>query len=252
MPAHRTLALAAALATVSAAPAHAADAAPAEPNVSYALDVRGGLYTIDRGSGAATLVSELPDGGAGLAIDAKGSMYTISGQNLLRIDPATGATTAIGHVGPSGYGLTFDASGTLFAGFNTPNALVRIDPTTAEVTVIGKPAFGEHESFSGLAVDPTTGAMYAMTLRVPTLTAVLYRVDPTDAAVTRIGETKAQLSHTVLHFDEAGMLFGASTALKKLYTIDVETGLETEVGPTAAGAGATAIVTYGAASYVKR
>ena len=79
-------------------------------------------------------------------------------------------------------------------------------------------------------------------MRLPTLTGVLYRIDPTDATVTRIGETTAAISFTVLHFDASGTLYATSTALKKLYAIDKDTGVETEVGTTE-------IVSYGTASY---
>ncbi len=232
-----------AIAVLTVPPVRATDASSEASSLSYALDVNGDLYTLDRHTGSATFVTTVVDGGAGLAIDSQGSMFTISGDSLRLVDTVHGKTTAITAVGNNGYGLAFDGSGALYAGLNFPNALVRIDLATATVTPVGTPAFGPHEFFAGLAIDPTTATMYAMSMRLPTLTGVLYRIDPTDATVTRVGETTAPVTFMVLHFDDSGTLYGASTALETLYTIDTSSGLETEVGRTG-------IMAYGLASHV--
>ena len=83
--------------------------------------------------------------------------------------------------------------------------------------------------------------------------------DSISQALSEEEKTTEAVSFTVLHFDESGTLYGASTALETLYVIDKDTGVETAVGPlritgkgtsVEAAVAQSAIVPYGTASYI--
>lgn len=115
------------------------------------------LWTVDRASGATTLVGATGHTITGLV--ARGDkLYGAGGKgdnNFYRIDPATGAATLIGPFGPAvtrwvnSISMSFDAHGVLWAVLNyvppendnEPLAqwsdLARIDPATGALTVLG-------------------------------------------------------------------------------------------------------------------
>lgn len=119
----------------------------------------------------------------------------------------------------------------------TDSNLVTIDPATGAIlSTIGATGF----VISDLAVDPTTGVLYASTARAATTNArSLIRIDKTTGAGTLIGpflvgdQTMAGLA-----FDASGTLYGwasrrtgpASFYDANLHTVDLVTGAATLVG----------------------
>ncbi len=113
------------------------------------------LYRINVTTGAAELVGDsgLFTSNSGLAIDAAGVAYfggfdgnLIPGQfGLAQIDLATGAAVDVIPYSPPlpvGLGLTFDDAGVLYGihkvdNLEVPRELVRIDPATGAITIIG-------------------------------------------------------------------------------------------------------------------
>ncbi|NCT66677.1 MAG: hypothetical protein GXC76_03425 [Rhodanobacteraceae bacterium] len=115
------------------------------------------LWTVDRGTGATTLVGPTGRTITGLAAHGK-RLYGAGGKgdnSLYDIDPATGAATLIGPFGAAApawittVSMSFDERGALWAVFNyTPPApgssstpdwsdLAKIDPVTGKVTMLG-------------------------------------------------------------------------------------------------------------------
>ncbi|GAA0713033.1 hypothetical protein GCM10009105_16170 [Dokdonella soli] len=158
------------------------------------------LWTVDQGTGAATLVGPTGHPITGL-VARGGKLYGAGGKgdnNLYRIDPATGAATLIGSFGPgltrwvNSISMSFDADGTLWAVINyvppqhdsdpVPDwsDLATINPATGAVTVLG-PITGPDSlrqvgmkgftvgpaQCTGSAIDPTglpVGSPWALTL----------------------------------------------------------------------------------------
>jgi hypothetical protein len=111
--------------------------------------------------------------------------------------------------------------------------LLTIDPATGIGTVIGSMGIG---AVPALALDPTTGIMYAATGGG---NPNLYQVDPSTAATTVIGSTGLGLAAVSdLAFSVAGTLYAAvnilgdgGTGADNLATIDKTTGKAIIIGP---------------------
>lgn len=143
-------------------------------------------------------VSSLGIAGAGLSGLAfqpvTGTLFASGGYsdggNLYTIDPVTAAATLVGgNVFASVAGLAFDFDGTLFGSaaasfFEFPDILIKIDPNTGATSVVG--SFGIADgAFDALAVDPTTGVLYALGGSDPF--DELFTVDKLTGAATSLG-----------------------------------------------------------------
>jgi Bacterial Ig-like domain (group 1)/Thrombospondin type 3 repeat len=124
-------------------------------------------------------------------------------------------------------------TGTLFGTDGNGGNLITVDPGTGAGTVVGPMAAGVVPS---LAVDPTTGIMYAgQGGGSPNL----YTVDPTTGAATLVGNTGLGVAAIGgLDFRSDGTLFAAvnivgdgGTGSEHLATIDKGTGTATVIGP---------------------
>ncbi len=130
------------------------------------------LYTIDKNTGAATLIGTITNApcAINLAIDPAGQwLYAVDivNDNLVRIDPATGAGTVVGPVGINAnfaQGMDFDdVTGTLYwASFSTSGALRVIDTTTGASTLVG--AFPGGAEVDALAIKSFAGGVCWLTL----------------------------------------------------------------------------------------
>lgn len=124
-------------------------------------------------------------------------------------------------------------TGTLYGTDANSGRLLRIDRLTGAGTVVGPLGIGV---VPALAVDPTTGTMYAGT---GAGTALLFRVDPATATATFVGDTGLGFAAIgSLDFRADGTLFAAvnivgdgGTGSDFLATIDKATGRATLVGP---------------------
>ena len=132
-----------------------------------------GLYTIDVTTGAATLVAHHSHYGlSGLAFDAANDvMYASEAHEraLYRINLSDGSTSRIGSFGVGmqlGVGLAYDPVLGMFASDNHASShvddkLYRIDPLTAEATLVGDIDFG---NVLGLTFIPEPGALLLLTV----------------------------------------------------------------------------------------
>lgn len=143
--------------------------------------------------------------------------------SLFTVDPNTGAATLVGAGGATGGAadLAIDNSGTIF-GHNFAS-LFTIDPSTGAGTVVGAgntfpvtfPFFIE-----GLAVDPTTDALYGL----GPFGGELYSIDKLTAVVTLLGSFGAPSGGGQFNgfgIDGSGNFFGSSgSTFGQIYALD--------------------------------
>lgn len=158
----------------------------------------------------------------------------LGGRTLVRIDTATLAATAIGTIGFSSVGgLTFGNDGTLF-GLSTSgtDTLVRVDRNSGVGTAVGP--VGVPTNFStGMANDPTTDTLVAVTGQGTGYSSMLVTLSKqTGGVLTTIGDTMAN-AIVGLDFDGAGQLWGidGGGGNEELIRIDVRSAALTRVGP---------------------
>jgi len=106
--------------------------------------------------------------------------------------------------------------------------LCTIDIDSGDLTEIGPYVPYGSEGLSGLAMDPTTGTMYASGSDVTSSS--LYRVDLSTGAVTRIGAITNAPCIIAIAADNSGQLFGVDIVNDNLVRIDKTTGAGTIVG----------------------
>lgn len=117
--------------------------------------VAGGLFTVDLGTGAMTIVGPILDtGGAvidasALAFDDSGNLYLLrtnaSPMELWQIDPSDASTLSIIPIPGLSMGSTFaiggmefdDSSGRLYVLYESGGSLVEVDPATGASTILG-------------------------------------------------------------------------------------------------------------------
>jgi hypothetical protein len=172
-----------------------------------------------------------------------------SGGNLYRIDAATGAAALIGPMGFAAPSIAVDpSSGVLYAGQGAgfPN-LYTVDPNTGAATLVGDTGF-IGAAVAGLAFD-AAGDLYAAVNAMDdggtgadTL-AILDTITGVGVAIGTfgggIGSGGGPGGIEGIAFDGSGQLYGTSarqsssdpTAVPRLYTINVSTGVATVVGP---------------------
>ena len=169
------------------------------PTVLYAASgtfgVNGILYTLDPVTGTAlTTVGPLHD--------AAGNNYHITG---LKYHPMTGIL----------YGVTGDPT--------IPDYLVIVDPVTAFVTPIGPLG----AVLTDIAIDPTTGVMYA----VSGLNQKFYTINTSTGEAVQTGSTGLGFQNGGgLAADRTGGIFGIDNF--SFYSYNKMTGMATLIGPS--------------------
>ena len=147
------------------------------------------LYTLDLGTGTATLVGAYGDAAIvmhGLEyVAATNTLYGASSHNngLYEINQATGAATLIGTTGLSSFsnlGWNSD-TGVMYLTNSGADSFYSIDLATAAVTLIG--TLNGPTNPNGLAYDPLTGTLYL----VDNSTDSFYSINMTTGAATLIG-----------------------------------------------------------------
>ena len=222
---------------------------------AYAADVINSELVEFDAEAPSTLVSEVSVGDLNLlAGDFKGedfnTLYAIDFRsfNLYKVDVATGAVTLVYlAVPPPGVssdawnGMAWDAStGTMFAvtaGGRTPvSTLVKIDPETADITLVGAiTGVGDPTNGSAIidiAID-ANGLMYGVDIVTDTLVAI----DKTTGEASTIGSIGFDANFAEgLDFDDTTntlyfAAFNNDTGLSTMYTLNTETGEGTPVSP---------------------
>jgi hypothetical protein len=259
----RLATIAGVLGTLALAPA--AHAAPGTGTLFGTDASAGNLLTIDRATGAGTVVGNMGIGVVpALAVDpTDGTMYAGTGAGfpaIFTVDPATGAATLVGDTG-LGFaavgGLDFRADGTLFAAVNIvgdggtgSDHLATIDKATGRATVIGPfgtcDFFCSIEGIEGIAFDASGALWGSLSARGAAGTPGLYRIDPATGRATFaapiLDASGAPPSGGVvsLQFECDGTLYGGTATGTtapdggRLVTIDPATGAFAFVGSVSA------------------
>jgi Calx-beta domain len=118
----------------------------------------------------------------------------------------------------------------------SPSNLYSVNPGTAQTNSVGNTGY----AITGLAQDPTTGILYAISNnKSPIAPKTLLKLDPANGAATAVGPLGLIIAD--ITFDSQGNLFGWSEENDVLAKIDKQTGAATEVAENEIG-------TYGSAS----
>lgn len=208
----------------------------AQPGVCYGSIGRnnrdnnaGSLISIDPATGAGTLigatgVTALP----GLAVNSNGVLFGVDlDGEVYIIDAATGqATLAFDTRFFNIRALAFDEAGRLYGAAS--NALLRFDPATGRITVIGQ----TEVALRGLAFDPIDGSLWGSSGGFGV--AGIYRINVETAEATLVGEVGLGEGVPDIHFDSEGNLFGAMgggrSSNNQLVAIDKVTGAGSVIG----------------------
>ncbi len=220
---------------------------PTRASTLYALDSNGApgvIYTLNQSTGAETLVG--PVGPAftfpgDLASDINPGTFRIwapdiNSNTLIKIDPNTGLGTPVGtFLNAAGapvkmVSLAFDSvTSTMYGntalGFGgNPDQLYRIDPNTAQSTLIGT-GIGFNNIFA-LAFN-NSGKLYG----VSNDTHQLLLIDTTLGSGGLVAPVAPQSIFDIATRPEDGTTFAVNAFTNELYKLDLNTGATTLVGP---------------------
>jgi hypothetical protein len=211
--------------------------------------VAGNLYTVDPGSGAATIVGPLLVGAApialtGMAFDpTTNTLYGITSvqspnipRHLVRINRSTGAAIDVGALGIGGADLAFAANGTLYMSSGQATNIYTVNTATGVATLLG--ATGVSNVGSALAINAAGTAFFAGNGASGALSTINLA---TGAATPGPLLTGAPIpggaggSINSMKFDAGGNLFAVNNRNAVvpdfLVRIDTTTGAVTTVGP---------------------
>jgi hypothetical protein len=214
------------------------------PNI-YDVNITTGATSNPRSTGLTSVL-------CGIAYDpTSGNVYGLTALNgatpnsLVKINPVTGAATVVGSTGLTRLfegDLAFDpVNGALYGLYQNPDPdstvvnLLQINPVTGHATVVGPLNMPtEERDFSAMAFD-TAGTLYAVETTAISANSVLYTVNPITAALLSSVTMNVNLGTTAaLAFDPAtGTAYladGGSDGTKKLYTLNLATGVATMIG----------------------
>jgi len=125
----------------------------------------------------------------------------------------------------------FDNSGSFITAYainGDTNTLVRMNMTNGTVTNVGASTPYGGESWSGMAMDPTSGVMYACSTSITT--ASLYTLNLSTGAATRIAAISNCPGIIALAVDGTGQMYGEDIVNDTLVRITKATGAGTVVG----------------------
>ena len=216
------------------------------PSARGDIPIAGNLYSVNLATSTSTLVGAIrlpggkPIGVTGMAAHPKtGVLYGITSEqspnnprSLVTIDPASGQATLVGELGAVGSDIAFDTKGTLYMWLPATSQLGIVDPSSAAVTPLGRPA--GPGSPAGIAVDPQ--GMIFVTAKGAGGT--LDNVDLASGAL-QVGPplTGAPFSTQInsMSFSPSGLLLavnsnGGSPAETRLVTINTATGAVATIG----------------------
>ncbi len=139
-------------------------------------------------------------------------------------------------VSDSVFATDFDSTATaLYALSSGPFQLGTYDLGTGAFSAIGAsvPTVGAHILWSGMAIDPVSGVMYASAIASAVNVAYgLYTIDTATGAATLVGQDAASMGMIAIAIDCNGEMYGHDILTDSIYSIDIATGAVTLVGPT--------------------
>ncbi len=130
----------------------------------------------------------------------------------------------------AGYDFSPDAS-VLYALNDDTKQLGISDPATGAFVAIGTSTPVPGHLWTGLAVDPMLGTIYATSSDEDT-TSTLYTLDPATGAATFVGSTTVARLLVAIAMNCDGELYAHDVIEDAIYQLDPVTGTPTLVGPT--------------------
>jgi DNA-binding beta-propeller fold protein YncE len=110
------------------------------------------------------------------------------------------------------------------------NNLYQLDPVTGAVlSTIPITAPPGGETYSGFALDPTSGLLYASSTNVGTSS--LHTVDVTTGVATLVGSITGSACNIAIAIDGSGQMYGYDICTDDFWAIDKSTGVGTMIGP---------------------
>jgi hypothetical protein len=213
------------------------------------------LFVVSPTNGTASLVGSFGVSGfmADLAYDAVGDVLygtTTGTDNLYTINRTTGAATLIGPLGQSFmHSLAYDNVSRILYGISfsisddpISSTLYRISTTTGQATPIGNVGVASEAGnpIFGLAFNPADRFLYGSftnPLVEGDIEGGIYRIDPNTGNGTFLFSS-LPLADLAFH-PETGVLFGIDngngSVADSLHTVDLATGIATQVGLTGLG-----------------
>lgn len=220
----------------------------------FGSDNNGNYFSIDEGSGAATIITgddstynflggateiEInPGTGMGYAQNPNGSLLgntfdALTGASTSASVPTVGAFNGLEYVGNTLFGVYIISP-------QTPSVLATLDPTTGASVDVG--LTGLNGAVNGLAYDGASGIMYGST-SANTLgpTSWLVAIDLGTGAATPIGDMGIVVGS--IEFGSNGQLYGGGGQANsgQIFTIDTGTGVSTFLGDTGLGTTVTGL-----------
>lgn len=151
-----------------------------------------------------------------------------------------GYTTVNPSVPDSVFATDFDPTATtLYALDTTSLQLGTYNLSTGSFAALGAsvPTVGGHTLWSGLAVHPETGVIYASAIAGAVNVAYgLYTLHPTTGAPTLIGQDATSMGMIAIAINCAGQMYGHDILTDSIYSINPATGAVTLVGATGVAA----------------
>lgn len=204
----------------------------------------GSIFEIDVELGTATLIGtpdNTPEGISDLAFNpVTGELYAMHGAanrgaELLRLDPTTAEVLSRVEVTGSPLSgsdaMVFDDAGTLYVGLWQQGRLATVDPATGAIlTDVPVSGSGGNNHLADLALDPTTGELWASRGNSSGGNNRLLILDPATGAATFLLTPNPLTIFTGIAFGSDGTLFGSMSG-NQLAIIDKTTGFVTPIGP---------------------
>ncbi|MDQ4077447.1 MAG: DUF4394 domain-containing protein, partial [Chloroflexota bacterium] len=158
--------------------------------------------------------------GVDLVLDSLVSFTTDAPGTLDTVGPTSGA-----YFGGDFMGNDFS---TLYAVNNDTDELVAIDTATAAETIIGSMVPASGQTWSGMAGDPATDTMYAISSNCTAAT--LYTVDLDTGEARTVADISDATCLIALAASSDGQLYAVDILLDALVQIDKNTGVGTVIG----------------------
>src|SRR5262245_16582450 len=220
---------------------YGADGSQGNPSNLFILDARNGALICTIGPIGFSVTGLAVHPTTGVLFGSTGNRSPISPGSLITINKATGAGTLVGSFGVAGAtmsDLTFTSDGTLYGWLSDPSggpeSLYTINLTTGTATKVG--TSGLSDTFGGgLAANSSNTIFLAADGDDGALRTVNRSTGAVTTAATLDGTSGNAIS--AMKFNAAGILHGVDLSggnpqRAELITIDTSTGALTSLGPT--------------------
>ncbi|MBN2002565.1 MAG: S8 family serine peptidase [Anaerolineae bacterium] len=124
----------------------------------------------------------------------------------------------------------FGVDGVLYAIDSDTNQLISIDPESGATTGIGSITSNDGQDWTGMALDPSTGIMYASSTQCGG-GSTLYTINLGTGVAASVGEISNVPCAIALAVDSAGQMYTYDISTDTLSRVDRATGAGTLIGP---------------------